>query len=332
MKDLMNMNPKGKPLIVICPGGNATGGVELLHQLVDAARKVGHPAFICYYPFGKKFSIPEPYKKYDCPTMEYSDVRDIASDIVLPEVYHYLTKRFSKSRIYLWWLSVDNYLNSLEYSYAWSNRFLPWYAWRIQKSPKSLAGHLYQSEYARQFIEGFGIQSGVGLSDYINQEYLQHSEDVNPALKKNIVAYNPAKGFEQLESIIQLANSVEFVPIKNMTRDEVVGLLKSAKIYIDFGNHPGKDRIPREAAIMGCCILTNKRGSANNLLDIRIPEQYKFDDMTSGYQQKVVNMMSDIFGNYANHRIVFDTYREVIRNEKALFEESVKKFLKGLLI
>jgi hypothetical protein len=326
----LNLNSKQKPLIVICPGGNVTGGVELLHQLVDSASAFGHPAYICYYPFNRTFRIPEPYKKYDCPVVQYSEIQDVVADIVLPEVYHYLNAKFPKSRIYLWWLSVDNYLGSLKYSYAWSNRFMPWTAWNIKKKPKSLSGHLYQSEYAKIFIDKFGIKNSIELSDYINQDYLLHAQSVSHAEKKDIVAFNPAKGYEQISRIMQAASSMHFVPIKNMSREQVVQLLHDAKVYIDFGNHPGKDRIPREAAIMGCCVITNKRGSAENNVDIDIPEDYKFDDSKIGYEKEVVSLVDGIFRDFTNHQHHFGTYRKIIKNEKDYFNQSVKRFLEVL--
>lgn len=54
--------------------------------------------------------------------------------------------------------------------------------------------------------------------------------------------------------------------------------MSKSKVYIDFGNHPGKDRIPREAAISGCIVITGKRGAAAFAEDVCIPETYKFDE------------------------------------------------------
>lgn len=33
--------------------------------------------------------------------------------------------------------------------------------------------------------------------------------------------------------------------------------VKKVKLYVYFGNHTGKARIPREGAMFGCVILTN---------------------------------------------------------------------------
>jgi hypothetical protein len=58
-----------------------------------------------------------------------------------------------------------------------------------------------------------------------------------------------------------------------MSRKEVISSLTSSKIYLDLGIHPGTDRIPREAALLGCVIVTNKRGSAGNKIDVDIDEE-----------------------------------------------------------
>ena len=74
---------------------------------------------------------------------------------------------------------------------------------------------------------------------------------------------------------------INWVPLVGMSNDQVLNYLKTSKVYIDFGNHPGKDRLPREAAICGCCIITGKKGAAAFKEDIPISETYKFDDKAS---------------------------------------------------
>ena len=57
---------------------------------------------------------------------------------------------------------------------------------------------------------------------------------------------------------------------------QVTAKLLRAKIYIDFGPHPGMDRFPREAALAGCMIVTNTQGAAEYYADVPIPHKYKF--------------------------------------------------------
>ena len=82
-----------------------------------------------------------------------------------------------------------------------------------------------------------------------------------------------------------------------MSPIEVQELFKKSKVYIDFGYHPGKDRIPREAAVNDCCIITNREGSAKNNIDIPIFDKYKFSEPIKD-QTKIFELISDIFANY----------------------------------
>ncbi len=108
----------------------------------------------------------------------------------------------------------------------------------------------------------------------------------------------------------------------------MIALLKRAKVYIDFGNHPGKDRIPREAAICGCCVITGKRGSAYYHNDVPIPDKYKFNDEDSSIPL-VVNKIQDVLSDYDNVINDFKEYREFIKSEEDKFiQDAVNIFSK----
>ena len=62
-----------------------------------------------------------------------------------------------------------------------------------------------------------------------------------------------------------------WVPIQNMTPVEVASLLGRSKVYIDFGAHPGRDRIPREAALCGCVVITGTQGSVALTVNLPLP-------------------------------------------------------------
>jgi len=316
-------------VVVICPGGAATGGVELLHQLVDSLTQHGCDAAICYYPFFKNFSMPSQYLKYRCPVVAYRDIKRKDDTVILPEVYSYLAPKFLSRNIYLWWMSVDNYVNSGSWLFALKNFFLPWQYANIDNPlfGRAFCGHLHQSEYAKLFLEKSNITGSVYVSDYINDEYVYRGTRVDYSKKKNIVVYNPAKGIEQTSKILPLLSGVDAIPIVNMSRDDVMDLLANAKIYIDFGNHPGKDRIPREAASMGCCVITNRRGSAGNSVDIPIGENYKIDDCKEGFERQAAGKILEIIHDFNAHKSDFDHYRENISSDKSLFEQSVQTLL-----
>ena len=178
----------------------------------------------------------------------------------------------------------------------------------------------YQSEYARLFLTSHGFANKVPLSDYINQEYLLRHTSGN---REREVLYNPKKGFAFTAKLIKQAPDINWIPLQNFTRQQMKQKLGEAMVYIDFGNHPGKDRIPREAAMSGCCIITSKRGSAGNSIDVPIPEEYKYEDAQKNVLS-VLQIIRSIFDNYEVHYENQKLYRERIKTEKNTFEEEIK--------
>ena len=183
--------------------------------------------------------------------------------------------------------------------------------------------HLAQSEYAVDFLAKKGFTNVRYLSDFINKNYLLESDEKLKCQKENIVIYNPSKGLLFTKKIIKANRDINFMPLVNMTNKEIMDYMSKAKLYIDFGAHPGKDRMPREAAVMGCCVITGKRGSAG-FDDISIPEKYKFVDKNSSIN-KISNAINDILNNYYERISDFSNYREIIKNEEEKFYKDVKE-------
>lgn len=103
-----------------------------------------------------------------------------------------------------------------------------------------------------------GFSKILPLSDFINLDILKH---VNNVKKENLILYNPKKDFPIQKNNRKNPN-FKFVPLVGYSRAELNDLFDKAKIYIDFGNFPGKDRLPREAVIHKCCIITGKNGAS----------------------------------------------------------------------
>lgn len=306
---------------IVASANAKSGGPELLHQLTFELNRLGHEAYIAYVNCGQQ-------KADECIPMEYIQyvgdrvikIEDLPDDetsiIIFPEIYCDLLGDFKKSFIYLWWLSVD------------------FMFWNI--APESIGYiysqvdmHLYQSYYAKEFLDELEIPSTrmLSLSDYINDLYIQQDDTRFASEKKDIVAYNPAKGRLFTQKIIRKMPETKFVAIQNMTNTEVFELLKKSKVYIDFGNHPGKDRIPREAAMLGCCIITGRRGAAGNDIDVCIPDKYKFDESKCDIAD-ICEQIKECMDNYEDNISDFEEYRKKIRAEKSLFEEQVKEIFK----
>lgn len=307
--------------IIVCSPNAISGGPELLHQLVDALRDLGRNAFICYYPFQIKHECPAPYKIYNSPQTKIEDSAE--NLIILPETATLIAKSIKKANISIWWLSVDNYFHWERNSHL--TDFIRTYStlinWRLPLFKLRKYHHYAQSFYAKEFLQKNNINPDV-LTDYISNAHTNHK--TNPPPKKNIITFNPAKGLTKTTKLKEKYPDFDFVPIKNLNTTQVRDLLTSAKIYMDFGHHPGKDRLPREAALAGCCIITGVCGSAQFYEDIPIPKEYKLNDKSDSYLLNFRHIATRIFENFNTCSKDFDQYRSIIKNEPSQFKLQVE--------
>jgi len=310
----------------MCPSNVATGGPELLHQLAFELKRNNAKVFMLYINSKNKNPVHENYKEY---MIDYVyKIEDNPNNLViLPEVYTSELKSFMEIKTIIWWLSVDNYFKWKPGIIGYINRFL---LKRINYQSRFFFSrfvtksnlHLVQSRYAEEFLKEKNVENYKYLSDFLHKDFLNEITDLKN--KKDIVAYNPKKGSTFTKGLIAYCKDIVFVPIQNMTRAEVVSLLKTAKVYIDFGNHPGKDRIPREAAILQCCVITGKKGSAKFFEDVPIPNSYKFEDKKQSYYE-IRETIIECFENFDSHFKDFNGYRDLINIQQSQFENAVQE-------
>lgn len=112
-----------------------------------------------------------------------------------------------------------------------------------------------------------------------------------------------------------------------MDRKTLKNVFQRSKLYIDFGYHPGKDRLPREAVLNDCCVLTGILGSAGHYEDIPIASEYKIDQKTMSVSD-IADKIEDILENYEFHIKNFSEYKNKTLNEQALFEQEVLRLFK----
>lgn len=339
-------------IYVIAPANTATGGPELLHQLTYHLRNnLKIDAYMYYIPDNYDYPIHPEYQQYRDPFIRKIEDKE-KNILVVPEITNVIgtLKKYSKIKKCIWWLSIDNFylsrfLSNKKNFFFYRALNKTWKVFfkdplinietmiykkinlnsiELPKEVKNVDFHFVQSFYALNHLINKGIPKDkiLYLSDYLNEDFLKAQTDLSN--KQNIVAYNPQKGYEFTRKIIKQAKGIKFVPIIHMTRQQVIETLQKAKVYIDFGNHPGKDRIPREAAILGCCVITGKRGSAAFYEDVPISEEYKFDDKEENIP-KIINKIKDCFENFSERYKDFDYYREVIKQEPQKFVEDLKK-------
>ncbi len=326
----MKVYPDTK-IFIISPGNIHSGGPELVHQLASQLLKMDYNVYMFYLPANADFNPADPvdpfYKKYHIPFVRNLEI-DHKNIMIVPESSSLNLYVSKKIRRIMWWMSVDNYINNLcnilkKFKQNPLDSTMPKFFY-FDKDDNTIE-HWVQSEYAKIFIKKNGIvdKQIYRVRDYLNEAFLQRASHVDISQKENIVAYNPVKGFEFTQKLLKVAPEINWQAIRDMTPEEVQQLLARAKVYIDFGNHPGRDRIPREAAVSGCCVLTGRRGAAGNPNDIAIDESFKFND-TDDNLIPIVNRIKDIFANFRKNYESQRNYREQIMAERAEFDRDVK--------
>lgn len=323
------MKPKYNTILVTCPGNATTAGPEAIHQLVSDLNRIGAPAAVVYFPFNKKFTTPEEYKKYQAPVKGYSD--NLGDLIIFPEIVTTYALCVKNADAAIWWMSVNNFTCE-RYGNIFRDKFR--YFKNLLKGLRPLKGiialkdltHYAQSHYAQNFLKINGITSSF-LSDpipfYTEQSYLASlnlSEFFN---RKNLILYNPNKGRKFNQYLINRFKKYSFFPLQGYNRNELAEIFLKSKLYIDFGHHPGKDRLPREAAIHGCCVITGVHGSAQNSFDINIPTQYKIDSKNNNFDELFEIQVNRIFSSYEECSKDFKDYRATISNEQIEFDKQI---------
>ena len=293
-------------VLVLCPAKTATGGPETLHKLVgDLNGYKDVSAKILYV--GKDLSNPQPevYKTYRAPYITefptgYEGV------VIVPEIWanNILDPKYRNCKKAIFWLSVDNYKK------------------RVSKADEDLCFkdksilHMTQSFYVEEYVRGLGAKRVFPISEPVNKEFFR---DYRETQRSNVVLYNPAKMTKFQEQLMKEATIYEdiyFKPLKGLTIEQMADELRTHKLYIDFGPFPGRERIPREAVLCGCCLITGKNGASQYFKDIPILSKYKFESENSNIGS-IIAAMKHILQNYETCRPDFDYFRSILRDEWA---------------
>ena len=314
-------------IYVGCLASKHTGGLTLAHQLCRELRNLGYEAYMYYY-YGliqkRTYPVNEHYVKFDLPFVYMID--DEKDNVVIaPETNVEILRHLKYAQKVIWWMSVDNYFLT---QHTLKGKIINVFGLRRYRINQPGIYHLAQSYYAMDFLRGKVADSHLMyLSDYLDDEFMASVHDRPILQKTDKVLYNPSKGYEFTKKIMDSSPDLEWFPLKSLSPTQMREVMETSKVYIDFGNHPGKDRIPREAAISGCCVITGKRGAARFYQDVPIPEEYKFDDNTESIPA-IVRQIKSCITDYGNHFHDFDLYRTMIREEHHAFLVNVKEIFK----
>jgi len=283
-------------ILHVCPGDCATGGPEAIHEFVSELNKIdGVHARIWYWGGGSN-PQPEEYKAYNCDFVTelpegYNGV------LIFPEIWANSALEHPQCTRAIYWLGCDAYA-------GWTPA-----AERGAFLQDENIIHIAQSEYAFDFLQQLGIKA-LKCTDMLNAEFYETYKEEE---RSNVVLYNPAKATPFMRELMAACDGIEFKPIQGMTRKQVIHTMWHSKLYLDFGEFPGRERIPREAVLCGCCIITSKIGSAAYYEDFA--HSYKFDSKPE-HIWAIVRKIRYVLDHYEECRKDFDYFRRMLREDR----------------
>jgi len=285
-------------LIILCPWC-ASGGPEALHQLCQISNELGHDASILY--------DNAPHQKL---VTFFGDVYPLAKRIlhadddphtivVVPETYRLDTGNaalFPTSTIIVWWLSLDLGRPQLEHFLQYPNIYFA-----------------CQSEYAMRAVGSLCRNKSFMLTDFVRQINFPY------IAKENKVVYHRRK--DHTTPAICLQHDIACEAISQVDAEESQRIMHGATVYVDLGHHPGKDRMPREAALQQCVVITGKRGSAANDIDVPLLG-YKSDNVDE-IVALIKYALTENDAAYASQA----AYRQWITDERARFTTEIVQII-----
>jgi hypothetical protein len=327
---------------VYYPRGQRTGGPEALHQLVDGLRSLGQEAYLTPVPGTEAAPRAPEFAHYDAPEAARAvDARNVA--VVSPEVYLRGLVSTPRSTNFCWWLSIDNSpffsaertitqglgspATSLVLRRQLARQALRRWRWRDRLRHEIV--HLTQSHYAWSFLF-----TRLGALPTLVTDYTVLTPPTRPhdTRKVPVVAYNPTKSGELVDRLKpHVRRRVEWAPLQGLTPDGVAARLSETDVYLDLGHHPGKDRLPREAALAGAVVLVARRGSAAFTADVPLPHEHKIHpggDLVAA----AATILDRVLSDPAAHAQRQAGYRQFVRAEREKFTRELQAvFVEGQL-
>ena len=326
-----------------------TGGPDCLHQLCAAVTHRGYYGAMIYPPVGYGLGVFKLYSdKYNIHNAEMREDNLDDPDTVqvipanwgadwyptdpnYPSCISIRGDNPYKSIKIMWWLGVTTWQN-------WANGGREA---EVDLGHPCLQNmyHACQSQMAFDFLMSsnkINPEKIFLLRDYTSQLFIHDEQQLEKTInyRENLILYNPVKGMNVTNQIMNTCMGMDctFIPIANMTHEQMRDLGLKAKIYIDFGNFPGRDKIHRELASCGCIIITGNEGAAANPIDV--PNGPRKFYKTAGHydliaiRKQIKKDLSNYFDAlYDDHMI---NYRTVVRLEKQTFEHDVENMLQLL--
>jgi len=340
-----------KKVFVICPSNLVTGGPDALHQMVYYLNQLSINASIVYINLSERESnvkIPEPYRCYVDNFLFEKDIIDSSEyAVIIPESLTYFHNKFSNATVFIWWLGVENHL---KYSFSYKLFFTMTYPLRVLKNINHYRGkifktiswmwdrniydfsneqqnikHICASYYALDYVSKKTSKQTYLCIEPISKLFLTEYEKrkYNSLPRLDQVIYNPVKSGVYVDKLINKYKGIKFIPLRNMTQEELIYQYQTSKVYIDFGPFGGAERMPKEAVLYGCAILTARHGASGYYGDVSISDEYKIEEDKVS-EEVVIHKIKNMIEHYELIKKDFITYKETVLSLENNFISSLE--------
>ena len=178
-----------------------------------------------------------------------------------------------------------------------------------------------QSYYGQGFL-----RSQYGQEAFLLTDYPQPTVPISVKRDANLVAYNGAKGQWKIGDLHRLLPTVDFVPIEKMSFDEVRQTLARASLYVEIGNLPGRDRLPREAANLGTPTVLLGRGSGYCWQDFPLGEKFRIP-YTVDWAEYMAPVIAGVLADPTEILLAQASFREWVSGEPHRYDQALDQWL-----
>ncbi len=323
-------------IYILAPAGTASGGQEALHQLAYYLISEGFTAQMAYYGSGETRVHPR-YVQYSIPCCTISEIIDSKQNILIsPESVTHFLSHFLHIRKAIWWLSVGFYRSSIR-DLNWLRLLTDFLQGKTERLKEKLPrrNRVYRfdndsvlnftaSHYAYDFVQKRGgtpsfLIEPLGI-EFIQRVINSEPADLSGSNRKNQILYNPVKKSTAMTKLMKKFPHHVYIPLTGLTAEQLTNLMNESKLYVDFGKFPGPERLPKEAAVCGCCILTGTRGASAFHGDVPIPQQCK---LATSSIKNINNRISEMLDTYSTSIDLFQEYREMTYNLESQFRTQI---------
>ena len=285
---------------VAAPGWVYSGGPEALHQLEHALRENGFEARMLYYGPTDVRVQKDFIRRYGTVQAGDEDMVDPEGVLILPEVESPAKWRDKGwRRIAVWWLSGQRLHPLKEYEGC---------------------AHFFQSHYAQTKLAQIGFR-GEMLTDYIRDDLVERSAEIRNQGKERQprIAFNHRTA--GLVSAWRAAGcDLNFTMIDGLVPLDALEEMARCRVFLDLGWHPGRDRMPREAALAGCVVVVNQEGSAGDKRDMPLPVSLRLRNPS---QEELVERLRGIIASEESMGMA--DYRDWVEGQKNVFKGEAAK-------